>query len=116
MSKRKALMELLVVTFNKKDTQEVLDLIKKYSSLSLTFQSFGSLDNMESVWNFDIVEKCSLAAIIPVAKTKDILIQLETCLNLKERHQGIAFTVPFSSCMQLLTEKLKNGGVEKWKQ
>ena len=106
MSKRKPLMEVLIATFNEKDKGIVSSLIKNYTNYSLSLQSFGSLDSNDSFWNFEVIQQCSLVALIPANKTKEILIQLETNLNLNEKHQGIAFTVPLDSADASLVEKL----------
>ena len=115
MNKRKAIMELLIVTFNKKDSAPALKLIKNYTQLSLIFQSFGSIENNDLIWNFDIIEQNSIIAIIPINKTNEILSQLEASLNLKTKHQGIAFTVPLNSATQFMAEKIRKGDNKKWK-
>lgn len=115
MSKRKSIMELLFVTFNKKDTDKVNDLIKNYTSLFSFISTFGSLDSPYDFWNFNITTQQSLAAIIPKAKTKEILSSLEAVLNLKEKHQGVAFTIPFDSASSNLVKIIEKGET-KWKQ
>ena len=107
MNKTKPLMELLVVTFNDKDKEGVISTIKKYTKHSLSFQSFGSLDSNDSFWNFDVIAQNTLISIIPIKKKKEILIKLKACLDLDTKHQGIAFTLPFSSAQEVLVNKFR---------
>lgn len=114
MSARKPLMELLIVTCNEKDKQNLIDLINFYTSLTLNFASAGSLENIQSFWNFDLIEQQTLISIIPANKTKEILSKIESQLNLKEKHQGIAFTIPFDSASSGLV-KLFDKEKKLWK-
>ena len=107
MSKRKSVMELLIVTSNIKDSENVVSIVQTYSPFNLLFQSYGSRENNDIVWNFDIIEQRTIIALIPIEKTKEILSQLEASLNLKDKHQGIAFTLPLDSATRHIAEKIK---------
>lgn len=107
MSKIKSVMEILIVTSNIKDCEKVTEIIKAYSPFKLVFQSYGSRENNDLTWNFDIIEQRTVIAIIPIQKTKEILSQLEASLNLKDKHQGIAFTIPLDSATRHIADKIK---------
>ena len=107
MSKLVPLMELLIVTFNEKDSENVSRLICQYTKNSLVFQSQGSMDSSDSMWNFDVISQKTLVAIIPIKTKKELLIKLKACLELDKKHQGIAFTVPFSSAQETLVNEIK---------
>ena len=115
MSKRKAIMELLFLTINKKDKEELEKIVLTYTSFCINLPTRGSLEGIESFWNLDASTQESLVAIIPKSKTKEILSRLEAVLSLKDKHQGIAFTIPFDSASTNLVKNFEKGE-SKWKQ
>ena len=104
MSKRKAIIELLIIFLKSEAEQQVLEVLRKNELSTVKFFSNGLLENKNSFWNFDMVETKTIFAILPISKTKDILAELETLLVKKTRRLGIAFTLPLDSASSNLVK------------
>ncbi|MDD4110334.1 MAG: hypothetical protein PHS54_02145 [Clostridia bacterium] len=108
-------VDMLIAIVGRHKGNEAIEILNKYKIFThvICIGNGTAESDIADLFGFGIIERDVVISLIPVIKSTKILNSLNRKFHFKERHNGLAFTIPINSIEKKILESMEVNKGEK---